>query len=109
MTSLDLDAANNFVHKNPKKFTEDGLCLLEEARAQENFGKEMVKLATKVPKTEYKLKDTNYVPSVRSFLSKAGDMFEKYPFLQDYFVFQALRAMVFEKCVSRKILQSIPN
>ena len=70
MTSLDLDAANNFVHNNPNKFTEDGLCLLEEARSQANFGKEMAKLATQVPKTEYKLKDTNYVPSVCPFHSK---------------------------------------
>ena len=29
-------------------------------------------------------------------------MFEKYPLLQDSIVFQYLRAMVFEKCVSRK-------
>ena len=62
----------------------------------------MAKLATQVPKTEYKLKDTNYILSVRSLLSKAGDIFEKYPLLQDSIVFQYLRAMVFEKCVNRK-------
>ena len=101
MTSLYLDAANNFVHNNSKKLTAYGLCLLEEARAQENFGKEMVKLATQVPKTEYKLKDTNSVSSICSLLSKVGDMFEKYPLMQDFIVFHALRAMVFETCVSR--------
>ena len=52
------------------KFTEDGLCLLEEARSLANFGKEMAKFSTRVPKTEYKIKDTNAVPSVCSFLSK---------------------------------------
>ena len=62
----------------------------------------MAKLATQVPKTEYKLKNTNYVPTVYSFLSKAGDMSERYPLLQDYIVFHALRAMVFETCVGRK-------
>ena len=109
LKSLDLDAANNFLHKNPKKLTEDMLCLLEETIPQAKFDKEMAKLATQVPKTEYKLNDTNSVPIVPSFLSKVGDMFEKYPLLQDYIVFQDLLAMVFEKCVSRKILQSRPN
>ena len=72
---------------NPNKFTEDGLCLLEEARSEAKFGKEMAKLATQVLKTEYKLKDTNSIPSVRSLLSKAGDMFENYPLLQDSIIF----------------------
>ena len=75
------------MHKNPNKFTEDGLCLLEEAVAQGKLGKEMEKLETQVPKTEYKIKDTNSVPSVSSFLSKAGDMSERYPLLQDSIVF----------------------
>ena len=62
----------------------------------------MAKLATQLLKIEYKLKGTNHVPRVRSFLSKSGDMFENYHFLQDCIVFQALHSMVFEKCVSRK-------
>ena len=62
----------------------------------------MAKLATQLLKIEYKLKGTNHVPRVRSFLSKSVDMFEKYPLLQDSIVFQALHAMVFEKCVSIK-------
>ena len=69
----------------------------------------MAKLATQVPKTEYKLNDTNSVPIVPSFLSKVGDMFEKYPLLQDAIVFQALRVMVFEICVSRKNLPIEPK
>ena len=97
------------MHNNPQKFTEGGLYLLEEARAQANFGKDMANLATQVPKTEYKLKDTNSVPSICSLLSKVGDMFEKYHLLQYSIVFQSLRAIVFDKCVSRKNITIDPK
>ena len=103
MTSSDLDAANSFVHISPIEFTEDGLRLLEEENSQVLFDKETEKLAKKSPKIMLKLKATNSVPSVRSLLSTAGDMFEKYYDLQNSIVFQALLAMVFEKFWDKKI------
>ena len=96
MNFSGLNAANIFVHISPINFTEDFLRLLEEAKAHVLFGKEMEKLE-KFPKAMWKLKTTHSVPSVRSLLSTAGDMFEKYPDIQNSIVCQALWATVCEK------------
>ena len=103
MTSSYLNSTKSFVHIYTIKITEDGLRLLEEENSQVLFDKETEKLAKKVPKIMLKLKATNSVPSVRSLLSTAGDMFEKYYDLQNSIVFQALLAMVFEKLWDKKI------
>ena len=96
MTSSDLYAANSFVNISPIKFTENGLRLLEEAKAQVLFVKKTKKLAKHFPPKMWKLKATNSVPSVCLFLSTAGDMFEKCPELQNYILFQDLQTMVCE-------------
>ena len=84
------------MHISPVKFTVDCFLLLEEEKYQVLFGKEMAKLSKKFPKTMWKIKATNSVPSVCSFLSKEGDMFEKYYELQNTILFQALQVMVCE-------------
>ena len=50
----------------------------------------------------WKLKATDSVPSGIVFLSKAGNIFEKYSKPQNSIVFQALRTMVYEKIVVKK-------
>ena len=62
----------------------------------------MAKLAKTFPKKMWKLKAINSVPSVRLFLSTAGDMFEKYPELKNSILFQALQALVCENIVRQE-------
>ena len=110
LNDSDLDDAERFANNNTFRLNEEtGELLREESKAQAQFGRSMAKLAKQMPKSTYKLRNSDSSPSTRSFFETAADVFEKNPSLNNHLVKHLLKALVYEEVYGRKVPEIEPK